>query len=476
LFRLQDDGSFVAIGAKRKRDKDDGGEGPSNKTQVPIAVPDLYPERPERTFENVATQHLYDNGYAIIDLGFNNGDYDGLKDIRKGFLDELICFMPFEYDQDVSNIENGRQFQAGGFAAIGSPDSFHNITVRCLRESVHKDAMVPLMRELLQRQDEPDLNIECLVDRFLVRVPGQKPGAETWHRDESFEWCTPEDIIMGGWVNLNSTQDQYVSLIPGTHRAKAGEDPEEGSGGFTTFPKEYVPALNQKKQRLTIPPGHLFVFYQDTAHEVVSNVQKGFSQFRLFTGVRLTPATTSLVPDLDRRFDEKAAIPMKSGQAAPMFAQMHTNQLSGVFKVHDFTIGNLIPELREPYRGKYVRIDETFDSWVRAARTRLNWVTQEMYDTLSPQARRKVRVVDGLKRKVTIVTESDIRAWAREVAPTLLKPKTIRRKTGADTRESITLTELGLADRFPDYDSFEREIYRPQPFSFYDIQMQLCPR
>jgi hypothetical protein len=370
---------------------------PQNKEAIRMAITTTAPtppvdpriQRPERVFVNADTQHLYDNGYVVVPVA-------GLdpEAFRRDFVDQLVCIK-----------DSASELAFGGFSRVGTSDALHTPVVRDLRLRIHREVFVPLMDELA---DNPENNerrmIELVVDGVLVREPGKAPTAELWHRDESTN-AAPSDIIMGGWCNLNDTESQYFSGIPGSHRVQAGD----GAGGsFNSFSKSQSRNFKQLAQRIEIPPMHMLVFYQDMVHEVLAKKQKGFTQWRLFTAVRLTHQEEPLVPDILDRLDTNATVPLKSGQFNPMYARMHTNFRRNVLRLDAFTRTNLHPSLHEAYTGKFARDDpDQFGN--------------------------------------------------------LVKPKTVKKTNGADTRECPSLQELGLPLYAP-YTPDELAYYTPYAF------------
>lgn len=352
-------------------------EQPDSKRQRPL---DPFVSRPARRFANPDTQHLYDQGWVVLRV-------DGIDaaEIRQAIESELVCFV-------------GDEIAFGGFSATGTPDTFHAPSIRGLRHHVHDTVFKPLLRELADGR-----HIECVIDRLMKREPGKAPTAESWHRDESVD-AHAEDIIVGGWTNLNDTESQFFSAIPRSHRVEAGSN----TSGFNTFAKDASRGFKALARRIEIPPGHILVFYQDLVHEVIPTKQKGFTQWRLFTAARLTTQPTPLVADIIDRLNTQATIPVKSGQVSPMYARMHLNFRRNITRLDAFTRANLHPCMHEPYTGKYARDDpETFGS--------------------------------------------------------LVKPKTLKRATGADIRESPSLTDLGLP-LYPAYTDAELALYTPHTF------------
>ena len=65
-------------------------------------------------------------------------------------------------------------------------------------------------------EDEEYL-LEQVVDRVMIRRPGDKPVAEMWHRDVAMN-AKPTDKIFGGWINLDphDFEPQNFSCVLGS--------------------------------------------------------------------------------------------------------------------------------------------------------------------------------------------------------------------------------------------------------------------
>lgn len=196
----------------------------------------------------------------------------------------------------------------GGFGAFGNPASFHNPFVRRWRKDMHRKAADVFMALHGMR------NIEQLFDRMSWRRPGTATTAEGWHRDEAVG-LADGDVVYGGWVNLDAT-DQHFVCAPGTHT-----DSEAGAGGgFAQIKREDWPAFEAKRVKVVVPPGHWIVFQQNIAHKVAS-VRPKADSLRIYFGWRVTDAEEPLF-DLTRVFHEQGVPPLPSGQMPPMWPRM----------------------------------------------------------------------------------------------------------------------------------------------------------
>ena len=196
----------------------------------------------------------------------------------------------------------------GGFGAHGNMDSFHNPVVRELRRAAHR-AVLPLFRFY------GNVNLEQIVDRVCVRPKGQSPTAESVHRDEAPK-AEPNDLIFGGWVNLNNTS-QYFSCAKGTHR-----EVSQNSGFAKIKDPDDIAKYKALCDLVEVPPGHMIIFYERIVHQVLSNRAKT-DMYRLFTGWRLTTHSEPLIPDIERLLREQRVIPLKSGQLPPMYPNLY---------------------------------------------------------------------------------------------------------------------------------------------------------
>lgn len=201
----------------------------------------------------------------------------------------------------------------GGFAALAHPSSFHNEFARALRFKAERYVVENDIFGLGAGGPNAGKNLEQIVDRTMIRRPGQTPTAELWHRDVA-RGTMEGDEVFGGWINLDTDNDQYFSCVPGSseERAEQGVDYE---AGFAKIPATEFTNIILRSYRIVIPPGHMVVFNERTIHEVaaVPNASDT-SSCRLFFGWRLTRSSTPLFYDVERRLQEQDGMPLKSGQ------------------------------------------------------------------------------------------------------------------------------------------------------------------
>jgi len=201
----------------------------------------------------------------------------------------------------------------GGFAALGHSSSFHNEFARALRFRAEQYVVEKDLFGLGKCGVDEGKRLEQIVDRTMVRRPGQKPTSESWHRDVA-RGTSEGDKVFGGWINLDTDNDQYFSCVPGS----SDEQPEKGvdyEQGFAKIGASSVASVQARARRVVIPPGHMVVFNERTIHEVAAVPNSGAtSSCRLFFGWRVTTDTTPLFYDVERRLREQDGMPLKSGQ------------------------------------------------------------------------------------------------------------------------------------------------------------------
>ena len=200
----------------------------------------------------------------------------------------------------------------GGFAALAHPSSFHNEFARALRFRAETHVVEHDIFGLAAGGVNAGKKLEQVVDRTMIRRPGQTPTAEAWHRDIA-RGTLAGDEVFGGWINLDPQNDQYFSCVPGSahDRPDAGVDYESG---FAKIGNSSHPSIISRSYRVVIPPGHMMVFNERTIHEVAPVTCEGRSSCRLFFGWRITNGDTPLFYDLERRLTEQDGMPLKSGQ------------------------------------------------------------------------------------------------------------------------------------------------------------------
>ena len=255
-------------------------------------------------------KHLEKEGWVVIPC---LGEKISMMTHNEAFR-VALSNMP-EYKNGPDMVKNGIPFVKGGMAALGNPSSFHNSVVRTIRQWAHHAALKQVFLPILQ--EDKELKFEQDIDRMLFRRPPATPGAESWHRDESLN-AKEGDTIYGGWINLD-TEPQYFSGCPKSHLEP---DALRRNQGFAKIDKKDYPRYNAMKQKIEIAPGHIFIFYERMVHEVLPSAKKK-DQCRLFLGWRTTYQNEPLVENLLDRLEDKAVMPIKSGQIPAMYSKMH---------------------------------------------------------------------------------------------------------------------------------------------------------
>jgi hypothetical protein len=207
----------------------------------------------------------------------------------------------------------------GGFAAMGNPSSFHHPFVRAMREMCEAAVLDSDALPLNGRR------LEQCFDRIMRRIPGEVTKPESWHRDEALN-TQPGDDIFGGWINLDA-HPQYFSCAPRTHTEQGARDRNAGFAKITDANhKQYYQQIADNHGRVTIPPGHVLIFYERLVHEVTQSTAT-YTMRRLFLGWRATSALEPLFgsSETDRWILTQAPPKIKSGQKPAIYPSAYSN-------------------------------------------------------------------------------------------------------------------------------------------------------
>ena len=170
---------------------------------------------------DIFAEALLRDGVAVIPIPFLS-TLDSIMHARSELDAEISKFPEFKRDyvanaafvRSVKGAVSKRELVKGGFAALGTPSSFHNAFVRQHRTMVHPIVM-EVMQALASNADFKHITKHkawrCSqeMDRLLIRPVGASASAEAWHRDSS-PTAAPGDIVFGGWLNLD-THPQHFS-------------------------------------------------------------------------------------------------------------------------------------------------------------------------------------------------------------------------------------------------------------------------
>ena len=207
-----------------------------------------------------------------------------------------------------------RSMQAGGFGALGLASSFHCPFVRHVRACVHGVAKAAIVGQYREHGVGIPSRFEQDIDRLGVRSAGQKPTAESWHRDES-AGAVPGDLVFGGWVNLSSHVESF-SCVPGTQR------PGQNRGFAVIKDPAEKAAAKAARVLVDVPPGHLIMFLESLVHEVNAKAHDT-DMLRLFMGWRLTNETRAMNQDeLLGALETQNVIRIKSGQVPELYPKL----------------------------------------------------------------------------------------------------------------------------------------------------------
>jgi hypothetical protein len=222
------------------------------------------------------------------------------------------------------------RFSLGAFGAMGTPSSFHNGVVRSLRIFAYR-AVRPLLRALTKNdKNMQSLRLAAIVDRLCLRMKGDSLGGESMHRDVSKKHRA-DNLIFGGWINIEPSVDTFFSYKPGSHLTKDGKMWTGDEHGFATIPREDYPKHRPHFVKKKVRPGHLVIFYSHIIHEVNPGLIMQ-NQLRLFTSWHLTTDREPIHGDsFDRVLRTQAVCPLPSGEMSFMFSTNH-------YRFHDMLV------------------------------------------------------------------------------------------------------------------------------------------
>jgi hypothetical protein len=268
------------------------------------------------TYVNTDVEHLEKYGYFVLPTEtFSNPMF------KRDLLEEAGHFPEFQ--------QKTKKFVMGGFAALGNPSSFHNTTVRKYRQWAMGIVVTRLLKPLV-KQTGVAYNIEQFMERMSIRVPGETPSAESWHRDESTV-SSGNDKTFGGWVNLDD-KPQHFSCVPGSHYKNT-----TSHRGFAKIPKSDAAECKSRSIKVVIPPGHILVFYENIIHEVLTK-KSATTMVRVYLGWRLTTSFDMREEMVDVLAFQGVPL-LKSGQVPPMYSKCHW--VNWIDNLQTWSLGNM---------------------------------------------------------------------------------------------------------------------------------------
>jgi hypothetical protein len=179
------------------------------------------------------------------------------------------------------------------YGILGEASAAHSPGARLARKW-HYRTVVPVVARFLQAHGLPldEWHFQQLLDRVMRRAPGKVPAGESAHRDQAIG-ADPAGVVFGGWVQLAGAPSTF-SFVAGSHRTADGSFGSNRDGGFAKEPLQ----PNQAMKRVTVPPGHLIMFWANILHEV--SARKPPTQYRhlpnarVFVGGYLSPTGRAL--------------------------------------------------------------------------------------------------------------------------------------------------------------------------------------
>ena len=217
------------------------------------------------------------------------------------------------YEQkEYISIDDNTEFIISNFGAHGNPSSQHHPEVRDFRFGIFHF----LKRELENDPEFTGKYLQCLPDRFSQRF--RKPSKEAWHKDVSIDYdIFTNSKILGGWANLDET-DQFFSCIIGSHlEATPGE-------GFAKLSADNKKLYKARKTLVRIPPGHAISFDEKITHEIADVKLIGVSR-RLYMKYHISSDSKSAFDEdnIRRAIQTQGLFQMNQWNSMPMYEKIH---------------------------------------------------------------------------------------------------------------------------------------------------------
>ena len=251
----------------------------------------------ERSFDpNVSAEQLRCDGFTIVPIQWMKAAR--LEKMQQELLHDLRR-MP-EYKHPITH-----DFVVGGFSALGNPSSFHNSTVRKLRQYAQCE-LLPIFIQLVQTLpgDQRAWRLEQLIDRVLFRKKSVATQSAKLGRYET-PLSSQEDQVYEGWWNLTPDNKDEFICVPGSHLRR-----NEG------------PLFADTKKVVHVPSGSILVFHHSLMHEFARKKSK-VDTLRLYLGWRFTQQSSPMVNNIEQLLFDQAVIPLKSKQVPPMYGKLH---------------------------------------------------------------------------------------------------------------------------------------------------------
>ena len=279
----------------------------------------------EQNYIKEKAMDLKNKGYTVVDLHLSRGKYMFINDTDWLKLVKNIQLRDFK----TTDPEYG--FVLGAFGAFGNPASFHSKEIYALRYILfHK-------LKFIFKHIDPNRKLEMLFDRLAIRREGASVSGESFHRDTCSLQST-DDNIYGGWINLDDTETQYFSCVPGTHTCA-------GRGGFERIQGDY----KDTKIKLPVKPKQVLIFNQNIIHEIFKQKIKK-TNIRLYLGWRHTYSDLPLLSDpkdpqknINKILSEQIVPVLPSGDVPFMYSKQHPG-------LHRHMVIKITDEIKDFYK------------------------------------------------------------------------------------------------------------------------------
>jgi hypothetical protein len=267
---------------------------------------------------------IAEEGYTLIPLI----DPNQLPDVRARIL-EAVSKSP---EMKQPNPTQSKLSMGLGF--LGNPSAYHHPDIRKLQSDIY-DSVKKYFNATADETTQS--NIEQIPDRLMIRPFEQKVSTgKKWHRDICPLNPNLEDLVLGGWLNLD-LHPQPFKCVPRSQLRQIN-----GIKGFCVLPKDEM-IRQEDIENVQVPPGKILIFNETMIHAISPTNPKQRKtktpSMRIFSGFRLTNQNTPYKfvghKTTKEILLEQGVPPLKSGQSPEMYAKLHwTNWRK---KIEDFS-------------------------------------------------------------------------------------------------------------------------------------------
>lgn len=298
--------------------------------------------------------------------------------IRRTDLEAAIKEFPEYADRpSFDEMDYERRMTCGSTGFCGAPSFFHHEIFRKLRDMqfLEDQGMMQEFAAMLGDGDPLKYMMALWWNRTMVRIKGETPAGESWHRDSPAHG-RDDELWLGGWINFDP-EPQHFAAVAGTHSFGKIE-----AGGFKAIDKSQHADFDARMKAqaseegydergmIVIPPMHRLAFVSNIAHKVNNKLTKWLkanTSVKTFLDVRFTIYPDSGIfptkppakgekrkavsfEEIRGDMEEQGSLFLPSGQIPVMYPAAYLNFPKQLHYYEDFEKKQLTPGAMKPLR------------------------------------------------------------------------------------------------------------------------------